>query len=68
MHDGLAVGGGLYLQSAFLPHPYDAVVLSLQFFEQPEGAVGERLVALVSAVGKEDRDGGVEDEHSDRLL
>ena len=68
LYDGLAVGSRIDVHPTFAPHPYDAVVLGFQFFEETEGTVAKRLVVLVSAVGEEDGDDGVEYDDADGLL
>ena len=62
----LAIARVGYLQSALLPHSHDVVVLSLELFKQVERQVAKFVFALVSPVGEEHGNGGVDDEQVQR--
>ena len=63
---GLAVGGMFHGNAGALPTAGNVVAFGGQGFEQGKGAFGHVFVHQVSAVGKEQRCGGVDDEQVER--
>ena len=64
----MRVAGVFDRQATLLPHAHDGVVLSLELFEEGEGAVAELLRSGVPSIGVEHGHHGVDDKHVLRCL
>ena len=62
LYECLRVACRLNVESALLPHGDDMISFGFELFEKVEGAVAERFVSVVSPVGEEHGDGGVDKE------